>query len=88
MITPECERSLDEYEGFPHLYEKKSATVSLHDHGDVEAMFYVMAKPSSLEPPIKPYVNLIAKGYSDFGVLIYQLNTAIREAEQTYEKEI
>ena len=49
MITPECELSLDEYEGFPHLCEKKLVNVSHQDHGDVEAMVYIMSKPSSLQ---------------------------------------
>ena len=30
-ITPECERSLDYYEGYPHLYGKEPVTVHGHD---------------------------------------------------------
>ena len=88
MITLRCEASLDLYEGFPHLYEKKFVNVSHQDHGDVEAMLYIMSKPSSLEPTAKQYVDLIAQGYSDFGIPMHQLSDAVEEAEQAYNEEI
>jgi gamma-glutamylcyclotransferase (GGCT)/AIG2-like uncharacterized protein YtfP len=87
-ITKECERSLDRFEGFPHLYVKKLVYVSHQDHGDVEAMVYVMRNNSSLEPPKQAYVNLIAEGYSDFGIPAMQLLSAIEVAKQAYGEEI
>jgi gamma-glutamylcyclotransferase (GGCT)/AIG2-like uncharacterized protein YtfP len=87
-ITKECERSLDRFEGFPHLYVKKLANVFHQDHDIVEAIVYVMRNNSSLEPPKQAYVNLIAEGYSDFGIPAMQLLSAIEVAKQAYSEEI
>ena len=41
-ITPDCEHSLDRYEGYPRLYEKKNVTVYTGDGAPIKAMVYVM----------------------------------------------
>ena len=41
-LTPECERSLDVYEGYPRLYEKENITVRTGDGKDVVVMAYIM----------------------------------------------
>jgi hypothetical protein len=87
-ITHECEESLDEYEGFPHLYEKRLVTVIHEQRGQVEAMVYTMQYKTSLTPPSADYRALIDKGYSDFGIPTEQLHTAVREAEDAYHREI
>ena len=43
-ITPECERSLDYYEGYPHLYGKEPVTVHGHDGQEHTVMAYVMTE--------------------------------------------
>ena len=55
-LTPECERSLDVYEGYPRLYEKEDITVRTGDGKDVVVMAYIMTGelwriPLSLLPP-------------------------------------
>ncbi len=87
-ITPECEASLDDYEGFPHLYEKKSVNVTHEDCGDLVAMVYNMGKKTALESPAAGYVELISKGYRDFAIPMHQLSNAIKEAEREYNEEI
>ena len=87
-ITPECENALDDYEGFPFLYDKKFVSVLHNQSNAVETMLYVMTKPSSIEPPAKQYVKLIAQGYSDFGIPMQQLTAAVEEAEQACNEEI
>lgn len=39
-ITPGCERSLDLYEGYPHLYEKESVAVRDHAGRQLTVMAY------------------------------------------------
>jgi gamma-glutamylcyclotransferase (GGCT)/AIG2-like uncharacterized protein YtfP len=87
-ITRECEESLDEFEGHPHLYGKRLVTVTHHKHCEVDAMVYTMQYKTSLTPPSADYRALIAKGYSDFGVPIEQLDAAVREAEDAYHRDI
>ena len=41
-ITPECERNLDRYEGYPTLYEKRNVKVRTEDDATIKAMVYVM----------------------------------------------
>ncbi len=44
-ITRACERALDAYEGFPHLYIKERITVSLPNGKRAKPMAYVMNGP-------------------------------------------
>jgi gamma-glutamylcyclotransferase (GGCT)/AIG2-like uncharacterized protein YtfP len=87
-ITSECEESLDEYEGFPHLYEKRLVSVILEQHREVEAMVYTMQYKTCLTPPSTDYRMLIAEGYADFAIPTEQLHAAVREAEDAYHRDI
>tara|TARA_R110002096_G_scaffold69893_1_gene167666 strand:- start:215 stop:739 length:525 start_codon:yes stop_codon:yes gene_type:complete len=60
-ITDTCEKSLDRYEGFPSLYEKKF----IHTHYG-KVMLYVMCDQDNIYPPSDAYLNGIATGYFDF----------------------
>lgn len=57
-LTPECERSLDVYEGYPRLYEKENITVRTGDGKDVVVMAYIMTgelwRHSGGIPPKRP----------------------------------
>lgn len=61
-ITKECEKSLDIYEGFPHLYSKIFFKID-----DELAMTYVM-NTNRVSPPQKSYFDCIQEGYEDFGL--------------------
>jgi len=87
-ITLECEAALDDYEGFPHLYEKKPINVTHEDCGDLVAMVYIMRRKTTLEPPADGYVELISEGYRDFSIPMSQLSNAVEEAEREYNEEI
>ena len=68
-ITPDCERSLDRYEGYPYLYEKKNVTVETEDGRRVRAMVYVMTKGH--EAPALPtlgYYKGILDGFRQNGM--------------------
>ena len=41
-LTPECERSLDFYEGYPRLYGKDDVTVRASDGQELSVMAYIM----------------------------------------------
>jgi hypothetical protein len=66
-ITRTCERALDAYEGFPHLYIKQRIAVALPNGLRAKAMAYVMNGPRQFCPASDPYLASIADGYRDFG---------------------
>ena len=66
-LTPEDLRSLDRYEGAPHLYERRSVTVET-DTGPLEALAYVMTGDDYLGLPSAWYFERIAQGYRDWGL--------------------
>ena len=51
-ITPECEKSLDFYEGYPHLYGKETVLVQGKDGVKREVMAYTMNAPYKDQPAI------------------------------------
>lgn len=68
-ITPECEKSLDAYEAFPHLYEKQSVTVQDQSGQEFPVMAYIMTERCK-EPavPSNFYYNGILEGYRQNGL--------------------
>ena len=66
-ITNECEKALDIYEDYPHLYDKKELDVIL-DGSQVTAMTYVMVGKYGIAPPSKKYFNVISEGYKNCGL--------------------
>ena len=74
-ITPECEASLDRFEGFPIYYQKQTIMVQ-----DREVMFYVMPEVLPAMPSVG-YLTTIAEGYADWDLDHEYLWTAVRECE-------
>ena len=68
-ITPECEQSLDSYEGYPRLYDKQDVTVRDQDGQEISVMAYVMTDLWR-EPrvPSSHYYNGILEGYRQNGL--------------------
>ena len=62
-ITEKCEKSLDIYEGFPHVYSK---TIIKLDDGR-EAMTYIMNNGEKCLPSFE-YFNTIRVGFKDFNL--------------------
>ncbi len=75
-ISEACERALDRYEGYPHLYRKNKLTVSL-DGEEVVAMVYVMNEGYPLARPSAYYYATILYGYRDCGFDEKVLNKAV-----------
>ena len=67
QITIECEKALDIYEDYPHLYDKKELDIIL-DGIQVTAMTYVMVAKYGIAPPSRKYFNVISEGYKNCGL--------------------
>lgn len=82
-ITRSCERALDAYEGFPHLYVKERIGVALPNGRRAKPMAYVMSGPRQRDyaPAYDGYLRSIAEGYREFGFDdLAPLRAAQREA--------
>lgn len=84
-ITPECEKALDIYEGYPRLYEKKIVKVKDHYNKTVEAMTYFMVGMPRPAAPSLGYYNTIKRGYTDFGLNVDVLDWFIKHQNLKYE---
>ena len=67
QITIECEKALDIYEDYPHLYDKKELDIILEGI-QVTAMTYVMVAKYGIAPPSRKYFNVISEGYKNCGL--------------------
>lgn len=67
-ITPENEKSLDEYEVYPTLYYKEDVPVTLQDGQTITAMVYIMAEEAKPGRPSDTYIQTIREGYGDSGL--------------------
>ena len=81
QITDECEKALDIYEDYPHLYDKKELDVIL-DGTQVTAMTYIMVGKYGIAPPSRKYFNVISEGYKNC-----KLNPALLLDAQEYSIE-
>lgn len=68
-LTPECERSLDRYEGYPRFYDKRTVTVRDGLGRELPVMAYIMDERFR-EPmlPSTAYYNGILEGYRQNGL--------------------
>jgi gamma-glutamylcyclotransferase (GGCT)/AIG2-like uncharacterized protein YtfP len=96
LIQAEDERALDVYEGFPHLYIKKSVKVRTRD-GYVEAMVYVMKDHDNrrdIHPPTNWYFEGIIDGYKHWNLprtLLHEahkMSIHIQEWRNSFEQDI
>ena len=86
-ITPQCERNLDLYEGFPSYYGKREVTVVDGDGREIKAMVYVMT-PRYDRPalPSESYYNGIADGFEQNGIPTETLEAALEETYRIVNK--
>ncbi len=76
-ITEKCEKALDRYEGYPHLYRKKRLLVDL-DGYELVAMAYIMNEGPPLAMPDAYYYATILEGYRDYAFDEDILKQAVR----------
>ena len=74
-ITKKCEDSLDVYENFPSLYNKKVVEIEFNGR-KLKAMTYVMCADYGAGPPSKKYYNVIYEGYINCNLNIQYLEEA------------
>ena len=85
-ITPEDEKALDVYEGYPSFYGKETMNLPL-DGRTVPAMVYVMTPGHRLGYPSDIYYNTIHDGYKTAGFDTDVLEQALDYTEQLMENE-
>ena len=73
-ITLDCLRSLDQLEGYPHLYNRRKI--------NTDWIVYEMNDKTRTSPPNGGYYKMIEYGYKDFGLDDYKLRVALSEAEE------
>lgn len=82
-ITPQDERALDRYEGYPSHYFKKTVPVSL-DGEEVDAMVYIMNLKMKFGMPSPYYYATVLEGYCDCELDIEVLDQAVKDSAQRY----
>ena len=87
-ITPDCERSLDRYEGYPRFYDKRMVTVRDGEGRSLSVMAYIMDERFR-EPmlPSATYYNGILEGYQRNGLPVAALKKAWDHAVQEVHQE-
>ena len=87
-LTPECERSLDRYEGYPRFYDKQMVTVRDSEGRSLSVMVYIMDERFR-EPmlPTDSYYNGILEGYRQNGLPTAELKKAWDHAVQEVHQE-
>ena len=81
-ITPADEAALDQYEGFPHLYEKQQFRLRL-DGKVVDCMAYVMRGDRPFGKPSAFYYSAVLEGYNAAGFDTEILRNAVQNASET-----
>ena len=77
-LTPECEKSLDHYEGYPHLYRKEQVTVFDAKGQEVSVMVYIMNdRYRSPSIPSDAYYLGIREGYRQNRLPVKHLEKAL-----------
>ena len=83
-ISPQNERALDRYEGWPHLYRKENLEV---EGKKVSAMVYVMNDGRQAAMPSGYYYDVIAEGYRTAGMDEDVLKAALVRTKEVMEQE-
>ena len=79
VITEQCEKTLDHYEGYPSFYIKQNISVEIDNGEDtIEAMLYVMDDKycQKMQTPTEYYYGGIERGYKSNGMPVEELKTA------------
>ena len=80
-ITDKCEKALDRFEGFPHLYRKEYFTIKMtgqlaEDFGKTADVMYYTMNSREYDFPTQGYYSTIYQGYKDWNLDIDSLDTA------------
>lgn len=93
-ITPQDERSLDRYEGYPNFYGKVTykdlplyAMDGTQRPGSIDAMAYRLPRSSPAGLPIPYYIRICREGYLDFGFDPAYLDQALAATKEEMRHE-
>ena len=82
-LTPNCEQSLDRYEGYPHFYCKTELELPLAETGKkLTAFVYIMHEERKLGIPTSAYIRTCVDGYRQFGFDLKHLQKAMDISER------
>ncbi len=83
-ITPQCEQTLNKFEGWPALYGKELVTVQNRKGEEFTVMAYVMTDLYRREPviPSPSYFCTIKDGFRQNGLLLRPLNRALKHCQE------
>lgn len=83
QLTPDCERALDRYEGYPNLYDKRMVAVRDGLGRSLSVMAYIMTERYRA-PAVPPasYYQGIQEGYRQNGLPVAALKKAWDHAVQ------
>jgi hypothetical protein len=87
-IRPDDERSLDIYEGYPHLYQKENTPVKIKSGDEITAMIYVMDPKYPFGVPSFGYCETIREGYEDHGLDVNILSEAVTNSVSLYNEKV
>jgi len=76
-ITKCCEDELDQLEGYPHVYSKKTVPVTNYNMPPLEAMVYHMPDAYTYAAPSTFYLNMLLIGYKQNGLSTDQIVNAM-----------
>ena len=81
-LTPDCEKSLDRYEGYPIFYEKQNVSVMDKAGNPYTVMAYIMTRERDRCPafPSMAYYTGIADGYMQNKIPLKGLKEALRRS--------
>ena len=82
-ISPDDEKNLDRYEGWPRLYRKEEIEVELDDGEIVTAMVYIMNRSGMQSMPSPEYYQTIYTGYKQFNLPTKYLNAVVDAIPET-----
>ncbi len=91
QISPQCEWSLDRYEGYPTLYDKAPVKVKNAQDQEITVMAYVMTERYQFPSmPSQFYYGGIEEGYRQNGLPVGELKKAwdhsVREVHEATER--
>ena len=83
-LTPECELSLDHYEGFPYLYEKQDLQAHDASGQTFSVMAYVMTPEHArvIAEPIPYYCAGIRAGFIQNGMAVPAFDHAVKRGQR------
>ena len=79
-ITPEHLNSLDRFESYPRLYNRKQVEVVTENGEIVTAIVYQMTKRNGYSPPSAGYLGIILSGCRQWGIPEAYIRNVIKSA--------